>query len=352
MHHRVGANTDNLLRLPLAQRSLRSGLYGQCVPSLPRSLLAVSILLLAACSQSGSDTGSTTPTPTATTATTAPGARAITSPAKVMLIVEENKAKDQVIGSTQAPFLNAQIPHAAVLEQYDAGYPVECPSLAAYVLLTSGSAHGICDDDDPLSHPLSGPSIFSQVATSGRQWRVYAESMSQHCQRSADADPLYAVRHTAAPYYTSETGRCQKWQVPMGSQSQGALQQDVAGGTLPAFSMVVPNLCNEMHGALGCSGNDVKNGDDWLASWLLQIQAGTDYQAGRLAIVVTWDEGSSTTNHIPGFVFSPGSAGRVVNEATTHCTTLRLTEDVLGQAPLGCAQGAKSIAAQVGIKVG
>ena len=44
-----------------------------------------------------------------------------------------------------------------------ANYPVQCPSLAGYILLTSGTTAGICDDQGPAHHPLTGPNIFAQL---------------------------------------------------------------------------------------------------------------------------------------------------------------------------------------------
>ena len=270
----------------------------------------------------------------------------------MLIIPEENEPFGKVIGSADAPYLTGLAQQFGSAAAMQAGYPVQCPSLAAYIELTSGDRGGICDDRNPKAHRLSGDSVFSQVASSGRQWRVYAESMPTPCSEVNSKDGLYAVRHSAAPYYASETGsgRCGRWQLPMGGLSSGALRDDVSGGKLPSFSLVVPNLCNDMHGAPGCYDHVVRRGDGWLREWLPVLMAGPDYRARRLLILITWDEGSKTDNHIPTLVIAPGVTKGSVSGSFTHCSTLRTVQDVLGLPPLGCAAQATALTAAFGLR--
>jgi phosphatidylinositol-3-phosphatase len=258
---------------------------------------------------------------------------------KVMVIAEENEAESAVIGSVQAPYITQLAARYGRATNMDAGYPVECPSLAAYLIMTSGSQQGVCDDANPAKHPLEAPSIFSQVAGAGLQWREYAESMPSNCLR-INATP-YLVRHAPPPYFTSEKARCRNWMVPLGTTSAGALHDDLQTG-LPAYSFVTPDACNDMHGATGCTTGKVKRGDDWMAAWMPQILASPDFMTGRLLVVITWDEGSPTSNHIPTLVVGATVNGLTSAEPYTHCSTLRTTEDVLGLPRLGCAATAQS----------
>ncbi len=258
-----------------------------------------------------------------------------------MVIAEENEAESSVIGSARAPYLNRLAATYGEVAQMQAGYPVGCPSLAAYILLTSGSTHGICDDSPPSAHQLSGDNIFQQVARSGREWREYAESMAGTCERQNDAGERYLVRHAPPPYYASEASRCRSWDVPLGTTRAGALVTDLARG-LPAYAFVTPDACDDMHGAPGCAGDPIRTGDSWLARWLPRILASADYRSGHLLVVITWDEGSGSTNHIATIVVAP----RVHHERTpattiyTHCSTLRAAEQVLRVPLLGCARDA------------
>jgi len=78
---------------------------------------------------------------------------------KVMIIAEENHGYDQVIGDSHAPYLNQLATDYGTATAYDAGYPAHCPSLAAYILMTSGDTGGICDDKGPGAHRLTGDNI-------------------------------------------------------------------------------------------------------------------------------------------------------------------------------------------------
>ncbi len=268
---------------------------------------------------------------------------------KVMLIAEENENYDRVIGARSAPFINGLAKKYGTATAMDAGYPSGCPSLAAYIILTSGSAQRICDDGPPASHRLGGDSTFGQVAASGRQWRGYAESMPGNCALTNSADGLYLVRHAPAPYYLRERARCRAWDVPLGTLTSGHLHDDVVAGTLPAFSFVTPNACNDMHGAASCTRPPVATGDAWLAKWIPAIMAGPDYAAGRLVILIVWDEGAVTSNHIPAIVVSPGT--HQVSDPTryTHCSTLRTVDELLGLSPLGCAAKTTSLVKAFGL---
>jgi hypothetical protein len=116
------------------------------------------------------------------------------------------------------------------------------------------------------------------------------------------------------------------------------LHNDIAAG-LPRFSFLTPNLCDDMH---DCS---VATGDAWLQSWVPQMIAGPDYQAGRLAIVITFDENSGTSgNQVYTAVISPFTTpGTQSATAFTHYSLLRTAEEILGVPLLGSAAGATSM---------
>jgi hypothetical protein len=262
---------------------------------------------------------------------------------KVLLIAEENHEYGQIIGAPQAPYLNRLARTYGLATHLDAGYPTRCPSLAAYIMLTSGSTAGICDDRAPRRHPLPGDNIFHQLAASGGQWRDYAESAPGPCALTSSADGRYLVRHVPATYYLDARRDCARWAVPMGSRHSGALHDDVAAGRLPAFGFVSPDACHDMHGAKPCPADFIGAGDRWLQDRLPAILAGPDYRAGRLAIVITWDEGTNAGNHIPTLVISPATRHIRSGQAFTHCSTLRTVEELLRVPLLGCAATAASM---------
>ena len=116
----------------------------------------------------------------------------------MIVIVEENKAYDQVMG--RAPYQTAV---ARACGQAANMHAEAYPSLPNYVAMTSGAVPapvvGPRLPADGRLHRDFAPSIFAQTAGS---WRVYAESMPSNCSRANTPDGLYVPRHTAAPYFT------------------------------------------------------------------------------------------------------------------------------------------------------
>jgi hypothetical protein len=238
----------------------------------------------------------------------------------VIWIFMENQGFNQVIGSSSAPYGNQLANACGLATNYSA---ITHPSLPNYIAATSGDYWGIQDDNPPASHPLSVPSIYSQVKAAGKTWRDYEESAPGNCPRSA-AYP-YAVKHDPAPYFTGIAADCAIWDVPLGTTASGALQHDLAADTLPAFAFVTPNLCDDTH---DCS---ISTGDDWLKSWVPMITASPGYRAGKTALVITWDEDDGGSNQVATIVVSPTTTpGTRSGTAFNHYSLLKTTEELLG----------------------
>ena len=253
-----------------------------------------------------------------------PAGRVATPPRSVDHVIwiwMENKPYDAVIGSPSAPFENQLAAACGLATNY---HGVTHPSLPNYIAATSGSTQGIADDDPPSSHPLDVASIYSQVKAAGKTWRDYAESAPGNCPLTSSGP--YAVKHDPAPYYTGIRSDCAAWDVPMGTTASGNFLTDLTSGTLPAFSFVTPDLCNDTHDC------PVATGDAWLQSWFAKILASPTYLAGRTVVFVTWDEDDgSASNRVPLIVVSPSTpAGTRSGTSFDHYSLLKTTEQLLG----------------------
>ena len=237
--------------------------------------------------------------------------------AHVIWIWMENKSYSQIIGSSSAPYTNSLANGCGLATNYTA---VTHPSLPNYIAATSGNAWGISDDNAPSSHPLAVNSIFQQASSSGS----YQESMPSNCYLGDSG--TYAVKHNPEAYYTNIRTACNSDNVPMGSTTSGAFLSALNSGTLPSFSFVTPNLCNDTH---DCS---IATGDSWLQSWVPKITASPSYQAGNTVLILTWDEDdNSAGNHVATIVVSPYTTpGTRSGVAFTHYSLLRTTEELLG----------------------
>lgn len=241
----------------------------------------------------------------------------------------ENKQYGQIIGSSNAPYINSL---ASKCGSATSMYAESHPSLPNYIAMTSGSTQGITDDSGPSSHPLNVPSIFSQLPAGAS--RSLEESMPSNCLLTDSGD--YAVRHNPMAYYTTIRTDCLTDDVPLGSTPNISAR----------FTFVTPNLCNDTH---DCS---VATGDTWLSSFLPQILSSSQYQSGSTAVFITWDENDgSSGNHIATLVLSPTTlVGARSGTAYNHYALLRTTEELLGITTyLGGAATAPSMRAAFGL---
>lgn len=257
--------------------------------------------------------------PTANLSGTPPCGSTATPPSyqRVVWIVMENRSFGDVVGSPSAPYL-ASVARACGLATHYNG--VAHPSLPNYLAMTSGSSHGISDDDGPSSHPLADPSIFSLL---GSGWRSLQESMPTNCDRGHTGD--YAVKHNPAAYYTTVGAACATQDVPLTSPPDLSAR----------FTLLTPNLCHDMH---DCS---TATGDTWLAGEVAAIVDSPTYRAGTMAVFVTWDENDSGDGPVPTYVIAPSvRPGTRSAVPYTHYSLLRTTEELLGLHPLLADAGA------------
>jgi phospholipase C len=245
----------------------------------------------------------------------------------VVWIWMENHSYGSIVGSTQAPYLNGLIATCGLATNY---HNITHPSLPNYVAATSGLGyskiakfHSDCSPSQYCS--TDARSIFDQAPS----WAAYEESMPSNCLIKNSGQ--YAVRHNPPPYYTALAG-CATDDVPYTQ-----LATDLGDGTLPAFSFVTPNLCDDMHNC------PVASGDAWLKAQLPAVLSSAEYAAGGMAVFITWDEGAGGSSnqcaenqtdqgcHVATIVISPSTPkGATSDTLFNHYSLLRTTEEMLG----------------------
>ncbi|MDB5072315.1 MAG: phosphoesterase [Candidatus Eremiobacteraeota bacterium] len=298
----------------------------------------------------------------------------------VIVIVEENTGYRTIVERGWAPKL------AALAHEYGSAthmYAETHPSEANYIALLGGDTFGIHDDDawycvpgsarafchdtsaaDYVSHLIDGPNLATKLRAKGLAWRAYLEdipapgSLAMMSAGNATTPPaLYAAKHTGFTNFASVHRDTDLAHELVGFD---ALHADLRAGTVPAFALVVPNQCNEMHGIgarnapADCSGGDealVRRGDAYAADLVAAIQASPIWTApnANTAIVITWDEDGKefrapgspnsccvTDAHNPGgghiatiVVTSHGPRGAVDPTPYDHYSLLRTIEDAL-----------------------
>ena len=277
-------------------------------------------LALAACSSSAPATATHSVPSTESPQTTMPAAGAVPRPEHVVVVVLENHAYQQVIGNSDAPFLNGIARRGALFTH---SYAITHPSEPNYLALFSGSTHGVQSDACPVT--FTSPNLASGLLAAGDTFVGYAEGLpgtgSKVC---ADGD--YARKHVPWADFTN---------VPA-SLSRPFTRFPTDFASLPTVSFVIPNLCNDMH---DCS---VATGDSWLrthlagyASWAMSHDS---------LLIVTFDEDDGSQANLIATIF----AGQQVRpgrypERITHYSVLATIEAAYGLARVGSAASAAPI---------
>jgi phospholipase C len=243
----------------------------------------------------------------------------------------ENHQTGDVLNSPSAPFEHSLAAACATAAHYSS---VGSPSLPNYLAVTSGQTYGIQDDAGPRSHPIDADNIFRQVRAAGGSARSYIESMPAACAQ--DSTGRYAVKHNPAAYYQGSDDRaaCQRDDLPLGTHTVGPFAADLSTGTLGAYTLVIPDLCNDTHDC------PVSVGDAWLHQWIDVITASPVYRAGTTALFVVWDEPTP----MPFIAVAPAiQPGTTIRDPVDHDALLRTTEELLGLPLLGQARTAISM---------
>jgi acid phosphatase len=254
------------------------------------SLIAAVALVAgtAACGDPGVPVGSPAgrPTPSATSrpsgtpkSATAPSSSAPSSsvpsaaaassmprPDHVVVVVMENRSFNQIIGSSQAPYINELARGGALFTQ---SYAVTHPSQPNYLALFSGSRQGVTSDSCP--HTFTTPNLGRSMVDAGRSFAGYSEGLpavgSLVCEQGA-----YARKH--APWVNFPS-------VPR-SASVPFTAFPSSDAALPQLSFVIPDLDHDMH------DGTVAEGDQWLRSHLGGYA--TWAATHNSLLVLTWDE--------------------------------------------------------------
>jgi acid phosphatase len=251
---------------------------------------------------------------------------------KVLVFVVENHSLNQM--QADMPFVYGLAQQYAYATSYTA---IRHPSLPNYLAIAGGSTFRVTDDRSPAAHRLHGASVFSQTRAAGLQAKVYADSMPRTCALTNAG--RYAVRHNPWTYFVDDRRACRRYDVPA-----AALGPDADAGTLPNVGMVIPNLVHDAHDA------SLAVSDAWIRKKITRIQAGPDWQSGRLAIVVTADEDDHHQgNTVLTVVASKHQAHAVVSTPLTHYSLTRFLDDVAGVPYLRKAATAPSLTTAFGV---
>lgn len=267
------------------------------------------------------------------TQTAGPAASVARHPTKLLTIMEENHTLSRA--RKRMPYLWS----LGVKYGYASNYrAITHPSLPNYLAIVAGSTFGIRDDLPPAAHHINAPNVFTQAIAAGKSAKTYAESMPGRCHSSDSR--LYAVRHSPWPYFTRPSNRahCLKSDV----SSRGFLT-DARRDALPNVGMLTPNLNDDAH------NGTLTQADSWLKARIPTVLRSRDFRSGRLAVVITFDEGTLLSNNVLAVVLDVNLHHKVVTQPLTQFSLSRLYSQTVGRPPLSQAAKASDMRAAFGL---
>ena len=247
---------------------------------------------------------------------------------RVVVIVFENQPPSAVLGNPSAPTFNRLAGRYATLTNYSA---LTHPSLPNYLALVSGSTQGITSDCTDCT--VAGRNLADTLERAGGSWKTYAQGLPRPGFTGASAGG-YAKRHNPLLYFRDVLERPDRLRrvVPL-----SYFTRDLAGNALPDFSLVVPDLCHDMHDC------PVATGDAWLDRFLQPLLGSSALRNGVIFVVFDEDDeahGNQVTALALGPLVRPGSH---TPQRLDHYALLRTIEDGLGLPLLGQSASARPI---------
>src|SRR6266478_3120483 len=237
----------------------------------------------------------------------------------VFVVVEENSNYASIVGNTAMPYLNSLMSKYGLATQY---YADTHPSIGNYFMMVCGQ---ILTNDDSSSVIQNVDSIIRRIITAGKTWKSYAESIPAVGYLGGDTGQ-YARKHNTIALLSDvandPTGQAHNI-VPF---TQFAT--DLAAGTLPNYSFIVPNLTNDLH------DGTTAQADAWLQTNIDPLIQSTTFQTDGLLFIVFDESGSDNTNgggRVVCAVISskviPGFQSTVLHQ---HESLLRTSMEALG----------------------
>ena len=218
--------------------------------------------------------GNVTSNPATLTVTTGTGGGTMPQFGHVFIVEGENTSFSSTYSSSNMPYLTSLANQYGVSLHYWADTH---PSIGNDLNLASGVIPTNNDSDTPSSRPLAIDNIAHEVEQAGKTWKDYAESDPNISGCGGLKSGTYFVRHDPLKYFTNiNTANFVCF-------SQFAT--DLANNTLPNFSWLAPNGCDDAH---DCS---VGTFDTWLKTVITPLLASSYFQPGGDGLlIITFDE--------------------------------------------------------------
>lgn len=244
--------------------------------------------------------------------------------AHVVIVVEENRDPDDVIGNKSAPYINTLAANGANMTQ---SFAETHPSEPNYMALFAGSTFDLIWDFCPVNKGNT-PNLGAELLAAGRTFTGYAEDLPS-VGSTVCTSGKYERVHAPWVNFSNVPGTDS---VPF-----SAFPDPSNYGSLPTLSFVIPNIDNDMH-----SGS-VAQADTWLQQHLSSYAEWA--KANNSLLIVLWDESNDYffPNRIPMIFYGANVKPGTYNEKIDHYNLLSTLEQMYGLPKTGHAANATAI---------
>jgi acid phosphatase len=256
----------------------------------------------------------------------------------IVMIMEENTSYAGVVRDSAWPNLNSLITNGALATNY---YADSHPSIGNYFMLTTGQ---LLTTDDNSTVVWNVDNIARHMLAANIPFRIYAEGISNGYIGGNTG--LYLIRHNPFAMLSDIASNPAVADQTIWPFTQFAT--DLANGTLPEFSFIVPNVIDDGHSGMP------QLADIWLqTNVVIPISNSPAFAPGGDGLlIVDFDEAAtSDTTHGGGHVacvfWGPVAKTGYMQTSSTlyqHQSTLHTVMDELGLPnPPGAAAFAPSM---------
>lgn len=252
----------------------------------------------------------------------------IPKPDHVVVVVLENHAYSQVVGSSNATYLSA-LSNDTYCAKFTNSFALTHPSQPNYLMLFSGSDQGEITDNVPSNLPFTSCNLGAELLNKGYTFKAYSEDLPSVGFNGATSGK-YARKH--CPWTNWQNAKLNG--IP-DSLSRSYSDFPTNYDDLPTLSFVIPNLDDDMHDpAIPFWPANVSNGDDWMKNNLDKYI--TWCKTHNTLLIITFDEDDNlSSNQIATLFFGQPVKGGAYKESIDHYSVLRTVEDMFGLSHCG-----------------
>lgn len=249
-------------------------------------------------------------------------AAAIPQPAHVVIVVEENRSENSIIGNKSSPFITTLAANGANMTQ---SFAETHPSEPNYLALFAGNTFGVTKDLCPVNGGAA-PNLGSELLAAGYTFVGFAEGLPAAGSPVCSAGK-YARKHVPWANFTN---------VPAANSLPFSAFPRGNYSSLPTVSFVIPDNDDNMH------DGSIAQADSWLnrelsgyANWAV---------ANNSLLIVTFDEDDNgSRNQIPTVFYGAHVRPGNYSEQINHYNVLSTVEQMYGLPKTGYAANAAPI---------